>query len=81
MNNEHNISPFILSISSNQHHIMYAILSWLAVGILSLVVLCKLSSRCAYYTKISVFWLILLLLSIMPLPLFIVRPRHWKNAL
>lgn len=56
--------------------------NWMALAVLAIVMLCQVSASCKYYAKMTVFGVVALLLStIVPLPWFILRPRHYKNAL
>lgn len=59
-------------------------LNWPALALLlvAVMVLCRISAGCKYYVKMAIFGVVALLLAtIVPLPWFILRPRHYKNAL
>lgn len=59
-----------------------SLLNWALAAIMLLYVLCRLSDTAQFYVKMSIFGAgSLLFASTLPLPMFIVRPRHYKNAL
>lgn len=55
---------------------------WAVAALLAVLALCRLSETVQFYTKMTVFGVgAFLLAATLPLPLFVIRPRHYKNAL
>lgn len=55
--------------------------SWALAG-LALYILCVLFDSVKYYVKMTIFGVgSFLLATVLPLPLFVLRPQHYKNAL
>lgn len=59
-----------------------SLFSWAIAAMLAVLVLCRLSDTVQFYAKMFAFAVgSFLLAATLPLPLFVLRPRHYKNAL